>query len=66
MKEKTAREQLQAKLDRVHGARIKAEQFIHAGGNLHSEEAVPIGAELSFAADELAAEFGLPGPKDSA
>jgi len=60
MKEKPAREQLQAKIDRVHCARIRAERFIDAGGNLHSRAAVPIGAELRLAANELVAEFGLP------
>ena len=66
MKEKTAREQLQAKLDRVHGARMKAEQFIDAGGDLHSKQAVPIGRELNLAANDLVAEFPPSTPKDPA
>jgi hypothetical protein len=65
MSEKATREQLQAKIDRVHQARIKAEQFIDAGKDLNSKEALPIGLELSLAADELAAEFGHPTLKDS-
>jgi hypothetical protein len=54
----TRREQLQAKIDRVHSVRIKAEQFIDAGGDLKSKEALGIGVELSLAADDLASEFG--------
>jgi hypothetical protein len=60
----TRKEELQAKIDRVHGARLKAEQFILAGRDLNSMEAVPIGAELSLAANELASEFGHPTLKD--
>jgi hypothetical protein len=52
------RQQLQVKVERVHAARMKAEQFIDAGRDLNSKEAVPIGMELSLAADDLAAEFG--------
>ena len=51
-------QQLQVKSDRVHEARMKAEHFINAGGDLKSKEAVLIGMELSLAADDLAAEFG--------
>jgi hypothetical protein len=54
----TRREQLQVKIDRVHAARIKAEQFIDTGGDLDSTGAVLIGAELVLAANELASEFG--------
>lgn len=54
----TRREQLQIKIDRLHTARIKAEQFIDAKGDLDSTEAVLIGAELVLAAKELASEFG--------
>ena len=50
--------ELQNKIDRVHEARLKAEHFIESGGDLKSEEAAPIGRELSLAADDLAAEFG--------
>jgi len=35
----TRRKQLQAKIDRAHAVRIKAEQFIGAGGELNSQEA---------------------------
>jgi hypothetical protein len=52
------REQLQAKIDRVHAARMRAEQFIDAGKNLDSKEAVEIGVELVLAANGLASEFG--------
>jgi hypothetical protein len=66
MKEKTVREQLQEKLDRVHCARIRAEEFIVSGGDLHSKQAVPIGRELRVAANELVAEFPPSTPKDPA
>jgi hypothetical protein len=65
MSDKPTREQLQAKIDRVKTARIKAEQFINAGGDLNSEEALPIGMELSLAVAQLSCEFGQPLPKDS-
>jgi hypothetical protein len=58
MSEKPTRAQLKAKVDRVHEARMKAEEFINAGGDLNSEEAMAIGRELSLASDELAADFG--------
>ena len=58
MSEKPTRAQLKAKVDRVHESRMKAEEFINAGGDLNSEEAMAIGRELSLAADELAADFG--------
>ena len=54
----TRREHLQAKIDRVHKARMNAEQFIDAGGDLKSQEAGPIGMELIRATNDLAAEFG--------
>jgi hypothetical protein len=54
----TRREHLQAKIDRAHAARIKAEQFIDAEGDLNSWEAGAIGVELILAAHELAREFG--------
>jgi hypothetical protein len=58
MTETPSREQLQRKIDRVHEARMKAEQFVHAGGDLNSKDAVLIGMELSLAADDLASDFG--------
>jgi hypothetical protein len=60
----TKRKELQAKIDRAHKARIKAEQFIDAGGELNSHEAGAIGTELVIAAYELAREFGQPGVKE--
>jgi hypothetical protein len=59
------RQQLQVMVERVHEARMKAEQFIEAGRDLNSKEAVPIGMELSLAADDLAAEFGHLTLKDT-
>lgn len=59
------RKELQEKIDRVHEARLKAEQFIESGADLKSQEAVPIGRELSVAADDLAAEFGHLTLKDT-
>jgi hypothetical protein len=56
----TKRVQLQTKLDRVHAARIKAEEFIDGGGDLDSKGAVLIGVELVLATNELASEFGRP------
>jgi hypothetical protein len=56
----TKRKELQAKIDRAHTARIKAERFIDAGRELNSHEAGAIGAELVLAAHELAREFGQP------
>jgi hypothetical protein len=64
MSVKPTREQLQTKIDRAHAARIKAEQFIDAGGDLDSKDAVPIGMELSLAANELSSDFGQPFLKD--
>jgi hypothetical protein len=61
----TRRKQLQAKIDRAHAVRIKAEQFIGAGGELNSQEAGEIGMELVLAAHELAREFGWPIVKGS-
>jgi len=53
----TLREDLQAKIDRVHQARIEAERFIDSGGVLQSRDAAQIGMELRLAAEELANEF---------
>jgi hypothetical protein len=58
MSAKPTREQLQVKIDRVHEARMKAEHFIHAAGDLNSKDAALIGMELSLAADDLAADLG--------
>ena len=53
-----ARETIQAKSDRLHVARVMAERFIDAGGDLNSTEAFEIGVELSLASDDLSSEFG--------
>jgi len=60
----TTREQLQGKIDRVHAARIRAEQFINASEDLNSKDAVAIGVELVLAANGLASEFGRSFLKD--
>ena len=60
----TTREQLQGKIDRVHAARIRAEQFINASEDLNSKDAVAIGVELVLAANGLASEFGRSLLKD--
>lgn len=56
--QQTKREQLQAKSDRVHAARMNAEEFINGGGDMNSKEALLIGVELTRAANELSSEFG--------
>jgi hypothetical protein len=56
----TRREELQTKIDRVHAARLNAEQFIDGGGDLNFKEAMPIGMELLRAATDLSGEFGAP------
>jgi hypothetical protein len=58
MSEKPTREQFQAKIDRAHAVRIKAEQFFNAGEDMNFKEALLIGIELS-----LAGEFGYPAPE---
>lgn len=40
------KEEWKAKTDRLERARIKAEEFIAAGGDLKSKKAVPLGMEL--------------------
>jgi hypothetical protein len=60
MSRKAASERIQAKCERLDAARIKAEEFVGAGGDLTSAEAAPIGVELALAANELASEFGHP------
>ena len=54
----TSKDRLQAKIERIHAARIKVEAFVAAGGDLKSEEAGPIGLELSEGVNELLMEFG--------
>jgi hypothetical protein len=56
----TTREQWKAKTDRLERARIKAEEFVAAGGDLKSEEAVPLGLEMINACNEVTTLFGHP------
>jgi hypothetical protein len=56
----TSKQELQAKIGRVHAARMKVEVFVAAGGDLKSAEAVPIGLELARSYDDLCKEFGQP------
>jgi hypothetical protein len=49
IKEKTAR---------LEAARKKVEEFVAAGGDLQSKEAVPVGMELVEACADLAKDFG--------
>jgi hypothetical protein len=53
-----------AKVNRAHAARIKAEEFVAAGGDLQSSEAEPIGREMLAAWDDLTSEFGNPILRD--
>jgi hypothetical protein len=62
----TNKEEFLAKVNRAHAARIQAEEFVRAGGDLKSEEAAPLGAEMLEAWNELATEFAHPVLKDSA
>jgi hypothetical protein len=62
MSETPTREQFQAKIDRAHAVRIRAEQFFNAGEDMNSREALLIGIELSLAGNDLAGEFGYPAP----
>jgi hypothetical protein len=48
----------QAKINRIHAIRIKVEEFVTAGGELRSLEAVPLGEELFEAFGDLSTEFG--------
>jgi hypothetical protein len=54
------KEEWKAKTDRLERARIKAEQFVAAGGDLMSTEAVPLGLELINAFNEVSTLFGQP------
>jgi hypothetical protein len=53
----TSKEELQAKIERVHAARIKVEAFVAAGGDLKSSVAVPIGLEFARSYNDLLKEF---------
>jgi hypothetical protein len=61
----TNKKELLAKVNRAHAARIKAEEYVRAGGDLKSEEAAPLGIEMLEAWNELATEFAHPVLKDS-
>jgi len=56
----TNKEQFKAKVNRAHAARIKAEEFVAAGGDLMSDKAVPLGVEMIEAWDDLVSEFRRP------
>jgi hypothetical protein len=56
----TSKEELQAKIKRLEAARIKTEEFVAAGGDLKSNEAVPLGMEMIHAFNDLSTEFGHP------
>ncbi len=60
----TNKEEFLTKVNRAHAARIKAEEYIRAGGDLKSEEAAPIGLEMLEAWNDLATEFARPLLKD--
>jgi hypothetical protein len=49
---------IQEKSARLEAARIKAEEFIAAGGDMQSKEAGVVGAELMTAFADVAKEFG--------
>jgi hypothetical protein len=49
---------MQAKIERVHAARMRAESFIFEEGDLQSEEAASIGLELQRSCNDLCSEFG--------
>jgi hypothetical protein len=53
----TNKEEFLTKVNRAHAARIKAEEYVRAGGDLRSEEAVPLGIEMIEAWNDLATEF---------
>lgn len=56
----TNKEQFQIKVNRAHAARIKAEEFVAAGGDLKSTEAVPLSIEMIEAWNDLSNEFAHP------
>jgi hypothetical protein len=60
----TNKEEFLAKVNRAHSARIKAEEFVLAGGDLKSEAATPLGIEMLEAWNALATEFAHPVLKD--
>jgi hypothetical protein len=60
----TDKEKFLTKVNRAHAARIKAEEYVRAGGDLKSEEAAPLGIEMLEAWNDLATEFAHPVLKD--
>jgi hypothetical protein len=60
----TNKEAFMAKVNRAHAARIKAEEFVVAGGDLKSAAALPLSSEMIEAWNELATEFAHPVLKD--
>jgi hypothetical protein len=54
----TSKEELRAKIERAHAARMNVEVFVAAGGDLKSTEALPIGVEFTRSYDDLCKEFG--------
>ena len=62
----TNKEEFLAKVNRAHAARIQAEEFVRAGGDLKSEEAAPLGVEMLESWNELATEFVPPALMDPA
>lgn len=49
---------LEEKTERLRVAREKVEEFVAAGGDIKSPEAVPLGMELVLAANEVGIELG--------
>lgn len=56
----TDKKQFLAKVNRAHAARIKAEEFVAAGGDLKSNQAVPLSIEMIDAWNDLLTEFRSP------
>ena len=56
----TDKEQFRFKVNRAHAARMKAEEFVAAGGDLQSDEAIPLGFEMMEAWSDLLTEFRRP------
>jgi len=62
----TNKEEFLAKVNSAQVARIEAEEFVRAGGDLKLEEAAPLSVEMLEAWNELATEFAHPVLKDPA
>jgi hypothetical protein len=61
----TNKELFQKKVDRAHAARIKAEEFVAAGGDLQADEGGPLCVEMIEAWNDLSKEFEHAILKDS-